>query len=138
MSYDLAVFDPAVAPRDRDAFLAWFHSAMDQDVSRRYDDPAVCTPALRSWFLEIVKEFAALNGPYAPPGLPDDVSEAADYSIDTALIYVGFRWSRAEAAYEATFRLAEKNGVGFFNVSSDTSDVWLPGPNGKLLMAHSD
>lgn len=137
MSYDLAVFDPDVAPLERQEFLAWFDHQTEWNESHGYDDPRVSSPALRQWFLEMITQFPAMNGPYAQADMPDDEASLTDYSVGRSLIYAAFAWSKMEEAYEIMFRLAERHGVGFFNVSSTTSDVWLPNSNGALVLAHS-
>jgi hypothetical protein len=137
MSYDLAVFDRAVAPLGRDEFLAWFKQQAQWNESHGYDDPKVSSPALRQWFLEMITEFPAINGPYAQEDMPDDETALTDYSVGRSLIYAAFAWSKVEKAYEITFRLAEKHKLGFFNVSSTTSDVWLPDSSGTLVLAYS-
>ncbi|MGH9353867.1 MAG: hypothetical protein ACRD2G_17180 [Terriglobia bacterium] len=41
MSYDLMVFGPTVAPRERDAFMAWYHVQTAWGEPHGYDDPKV-------------------------------------------------------------------------------------------------
>lgn len=132
MSYDLAVFDPEAAPREKAAFLAWFEQQTDWQDERTYDDPALCAPGLRAWMLDMISEgFLAMNGPHAAPD-DADMSRVTGYSINTSLIYADFRWSQVEAAYEAVFRLAQKHRLGFFDVSADDGQVWWPNENGVL------
>ena len=50
-------------------------------------------------------------------------------------MYAGFAWSKAVAAAGEEERLAKLHGGGFFDVSSDGEEVWLP-VNGTLEMAH--
>jgi len=133
MSYDLAVFDPVAAPRERSAFSVWFRAQTQWKEGHKYDDPKVSTPALREWFLSMIVEFPALNGPYARRGLPDE-SAITDYTVGSVLIYAGFRWSNTQKVYKAVLRLAEEKGVGFFDVSGGEL-VWWPGADGKLVAA---
>jgi hypothetical protein len=137
MSYDLAVFDPEVAPLGRGEFLAWFKQQTEWNESHGYDNPKVCSPSLRQLFLEMIAEFPAMNGPHAQEELPEDEATLTDYSVGRSLIYAAFAWSKKEQAYEIMFRLAERHRVGFFNVSSTTGEVWLPGSSGALVLAHS-
>jgi hypothetical protein len=137
MSYDLAVFDPVVAPQERAEFLEWYEAQTEWNEGHSYSDPAVSTPALRGWFFEIIREFPQMNGPYASQPPRDDDSQT-DYSVGKYLIYAAFSWSKVDAAYEATFRLAGKHRVGFFDVSSEKSSVWLPNAAGQLVLRHSD
>ena len=136
MSYDLLVFDPATAPRERRAFLTWWDQQSEWTEDHGYDDPAVSTPGLRLWFLEIGAEFPPMNGPYAKEDFPDDEATLTDYSVGREAIYASFAWSKTELAYNTVFRLAEKHHLGFFDVSSEDGAVWLPDPAGKLTKAH--
>ncbi len=142
MSYDLMVFDPALTPTDAVAFFAWYDEVMDDefdaDAVEDFSDPARTTPPLRAWFLDIIREFPAMNGAHAPD-LDDDADNerAADYDIREASIYIAFSWSDPEAAHEATVRLAAKHAVGFLDASGDGS-VWLPDGPGKLRLAFRD
>jgi hypothetical protein len=65
MSYDLMVFDPASAPRDREAFLNWYAAQTEWTEDHSYDDPRVATPALAGFFAHIVQVFPPMNGPFA-------------------------------------------------------------------------
>jgi hypothetical protein len=139
MSYDLAVFDPAAAPSNRAAFKDWFHRATRWRGPRRYDDPSICSAPLRNWFLEMIEEFPALNGPYGVPrGEAMDDPRVSMYGIGDHLIYVGFASSQGKAAYEACLRLAAKHGLGCYDVSSGEGAVWLPDGNGSLTIAHKE
>ena len=142
MSYDLMVFDPALAPGEAVAFFAWYDEVMDAepdgDVFADFSDPAITTPPLRAWFLDMIKEFPAMNGAHAAniDDLEDD-ARLTDYDIGKARIYAAFSWSDPEAAHKATVRLAAKHGVGFLDASGDGS-VWLPDGPGSLKLAFKD
>ena len=138
MSYDLAVFDPDTAPKERKAFLIWFGEMTEWAESHGYDDPTVTTPNLRALFMEMITTFPAMNGPFSKEELPVDEASLTDYCVGKSLIYVGFSWSKADEAHPHLLQLAEKYKVGFFNVSSDESDVWLPNKDEKLVLAHSN
>jgi hypothetical protein len=136
MSYDLMVFEPTAAPRSHDGFMEWYGRQTEWTEAHSYDDPAVSTVKLRTWFMEIVQAFPPLNGPLSTEQLPEDEASATDYSVGKTVIYCCFAWSKAEQAYDAVFKLAEKHGLGFFNVSSGEEEVWLP-KDGKLALKHS-
>jgi len=137
MSYDLAVFAPTAAPTARQEFLSWFTEQAKWEQSHSYDNPEVSTPELRDWFLEMIKLFPPLNGPFSPKEFPEDEDSLTDYTIGEALIYAAFRWPKEESAYETTFQLAQKHAVGFFNLSSSNGEVWTPN-GGKLTLSHSE
>ena len=50
MSYDLMVFDPAVAPREAEAFLQWYDAQTEWNETHDYDDPKGSVPALQAFF----------------------------------------------------------------------------------------
>jgi hypothetical protein len=137
MSYDLMVFAPEAAPRERAAFLEWFEKESEWSESHSYDDPAVSTPALRAWFLEMIETFPAMNGPFALEDPPEGDALLTDYSVGRSVIYGAFAWSKAELAHDTVFQLAERHGVGFFDASSEKAAAWLPDVSGKLVLAHS-
>jgi hypothetical protein len=86
----------------------------------------VPTAKLRSWFLEIIQKFPPMNGPLSSDDLPEDEGSVTDYRLGHSVIYCSFALSRAEQAYTTVFGLAQKHSVGFFDVSSNDSRLWLP------------
>lgn len=123
MSYDLMVFDPASAPKDRESFLAWYDQQTEWNEEHSYGDPAVTTPALQAWYRDMIQFFPAMNGPFA---VDSDASEVTDHCVGKSVIYSTFAWSVAEQAYAKTRELAIKHGVGFFDVSSDDGEILFP------------
>ena len=134
MSYDLMVFAPDLAPaKKRGPFLDWYDQQAEWQEAHGYDDAAVCTPALRAFYDDLVLEFPALND--------DDEGDGdggTDYTIGSAVIYMSFPWDKVEAAHAAVVKLAGKHALGFFDVSSDIAETWLPDGKGELYIAHSD
>jgi hypothetical protein len=98
-----------------------------------YDDPARTSARLRAWVHE--RTFPDMNTPEAEIHLQDDDGVLADYTIGRQFVYAGFAWSKAVAAAGEAERLAKLHGVGFFDVSSNGEEVWLP-VNGTLELAH--
>jgi hypothetical protein len=123
MSYDLAVFDVEVAPRDVDAFYRWFEEQAARDGSGELGpgsgEQGVASPRLASWLAEMTREFPSMSD-----SLTADEARAGDYSIGPALIYVAFGWSQADRAARRAVGLAAKHGVGFFDVSGDGEPIW--------------
>src|SRR5579859_3720992 len=117
MSYDLMDFEPEAAPKDHDGFLEWCAEQTRWNEGHSYNDPSITSVRLRTWFLDVIQHFPPLSGVFAEKELPDDEATAADYSIGTQMIYIGFAWSKAELAYQTTLDLAAKHDLGFFNVS---------------------
>lgn len=127
MSYDLLVFDPASAPRERVAFKDWFARESRWNPEESYDDPSITTEGLRGWYNEICETFPDFN---SPEGFPDDREDVgSDYTIAANLIYVAFPWAVAEEAYPLVRNLAVRHGVGFYDVSGDEGDgeIYFPG-----------
>lgn len=129
MSYDLMVFERTKAPQKRKEFLVWYDKETEWSEEHGYNDPAVTSSALREWYEEMIKTFPNMDS--SDVEVEDDDTEAhlTDYSIGHNVIYAAFAWSVAEEAYEKMKALAQKHGVGFFDVSSDDGDIILPDGN---------
>lgn len=130
MSYDLMVFRKEAAPKTRADYLKWYEEQTEWTEEHNYDDPAITSPELRNWYMEMIQTFPDMNGPFASED--EDNPYDSDYSIGKDVIYVAFAWSLAELAYNKMLELAEKHGVGFFDVSSDNGNILIP-ENGKLI-----
>ncbi len=133
MSYDLLVFDPHSAPRDRAAFLEWWELTAQWTEGHSYDDPEITTPELRAYYNDLRATFRNLNGPGSPTDeeleIPGVVDRLTDYSIGYQVIYAAFPWSEAEVAYPLVRDLAVKHRVGFFDASCDEPEpeIYFPG-----------
>jgi len=125
MSYDLMVFEPSAAPRARNDFMDWFDQQTQWAEPHGYNDPNVTSPPLRAWFLEMIESFPAMNGPYAADDIDD--SKVTDYCIGKQVIYAAFAWSQAESAFLTMATLANKHGVGLYDVSSSEGAILFPG-----------
>lgn len=134
MSFDLMVFDPEAAPADRKEFLVWFEAQAEWAENHSYDDPAVSAPSLQAWFHEMRQTFPAMNGPFSTADYDDP--KISDYCIGQSVIYVCFAWSEVEAAHALMFELAKKHRVGFYYVSADDGQVWVPAPDGTYVLTH--
>ncbi len=136
MSYDLMVFDPVIAPRDRDGFMSWYDKQTEWSESHDYSNPEVTTPELHSWFLDMIEEFPWIDD----PKYMDDVDnpKLTEYNFGSSIIYVAFAWSEAVNARETVFKLARKHKIGFFDVSAENGQVWLPDAKGDYRCIHGD
>jgi hypothetical protein len=130
------VFEPHDAPSSRGQFLEWYDKQTRWEDGLDYNDPTVPGARLQAWFQEIIQQFPPLNGPLSTEDLPEDEDSATDYGLGRSIIYCSFAWSKAEQAHRTVFDLAQKHGVGFFDVSSDSSEVWVP-KDGKLCLVPS-
>ena len=124
MSYDLLVFDPAVPSHDRDGFMKWFGKFTEWDEGHDYNEPTETGAALRAWFMEMIETFPAMNGSFATDDF--DSPKVTGYTIGRQAIYIDFRWSEIDDAYRMTSTLAKKYRLGFYDVSADDGQVWLP------------
>ena len=128
------VIDPKAPPSGRTGFMDWYRQQTQWKEGHRYDNPDVSAPELRAWFLEMITQYPAMNGPYASEDV--DNSKVTDYSVGRSVIYAAFAWSEAEAAFEIMFRLAKKHSIGFFDVSAGNGGVWVPDSAGDYVCVH--
>ncbi|MBL4603762.1 MAG: hypothetical protein JKY84_13525 [Emcibacteraceae bacterium] len=124
MSYDLMVFEPNAAPRDRDEFIKWYWKQTEWSENHDYNDPVVSSPNLQVWFQEMMISFPPLNGKFATEDFEN--SNVTDYSIGKNVIYAAFTWSVASGAYKKMKKLAIKHEVGFFDVSANNGAILFP------------
>jgi len=136
MSYDLFVFDPKAAPKEHDAFINWAAAEMQREDGVTEGDPAIASPSLRAWFIDMIPHFPPMNGPFAAEELPEDEDSLTDYSITAGSMYVGFRWSKTQSAVKKVFELVEKHDLGLYDLSSTTEEVYLLNDRGRLAVAH--
>jgi hypothetical protein len=128
MSYDLMVFEKIAAPKSRNDFMKWYEEQTEWNEGHEYDDPALTSNALKNWFMEIIKTFPPMNGPYAPDDeeFDENNSYITDYAIGKDVIYAAFAWSLAEEAFTMVKRLAREHNVGFFDVSANDGEIIFP------------
>jgi hypothetical protein len=128
MSYDLMVFEPSAAPREREQFESWYRTQTEWAEPHGYDNPSVTSSALRKWYEAITQTYPNMNS----PELGDEdftTSSPSDYSIGTNVIYAAFAWTEADNAYALMRQLAVEHGVGFYDVSDDqgNQEIYFPG-----------
>ena len=124
MSYDLMVFETSVAPKSREDFMAWYEEQTKWSEDHSYQDHAVASEPLQSWFKEMIEFFPAMNGPLASDDVDDP--KVTDHCIGKGVIYSAFAWSVAEEAHPKMRELAIKHSVGFFDVSADDGEILFP------------
>ncbi|MEO8376950.1 MAG: hypothetical protein ABI579_04700 [Candidatus Sumerlaeota bacterium] len=134
MSYDVIIFDAPSIPPGRESFLAWQDEQAELDESLDFNNPDVLTARLRLWFLEMVKTFPPLNGPFQnSDDIDNDNPKLCDYSLGRQIIQASFGWPEMEQAYLLSIQLAEKYGVGFYDCSDKEGSIWLPSSSGQLM-----
>lgn len=148
MSYDLLVFDPEVAPRDRDAFMAWYQELVKWGEDRDYSSPEGTSEKLRAFYDRMRIVHPPMNGPdaykpeeaneatpekktgfwaklfgprYTPPPPKPKINEAfiIDYTIAKDAIYMAFSSSVIADGYSNIVSAAIQTDVGFFDVSAN-------------------
>lgn len=129
MSYDLMAFESDKAPKRYKDFLRWYDEQTEWNGEHDYNNPSLASDSLQDWYGEMVQTFPNMNLPLLPDIDPGD-KHLADYAIGHHAIYVAFRWSVAGEAFECAKALAEKYGVGFFDVSGD-GEVFFP--DGRIM-----
>tara|TARA_Y100001001_G_C7999653_1_gene305799 strand:- start:1835 stop:2257 length:423 start_codon:yes stop_codon:yes gene_type:complete len=129
MSYDLMVFEPTAAPKEREDFMRWYGQQTEWAEDHSYQDHQVATERLQAWFKEMIKYFPPMNGPLASEDVVD--AKITDHCIGRHVIYSAFAWSVAEEAYPKMRELAIKHSVGFFDVSADNGEILLPSDSTK-------
>ena len=132
MSYDVMLFDANSAPRERVGFDSWFNTLTQWEGDLDYNDYTHATPALQSFYKELIKSYPSLNGPDAVDSKalqanPDLESCLTDYSIAPQIIYAAFAWSKAHNADKLIHDLAAKHGVGIYHVSTDNAVIFPDG-----------
>ena len=124
MSYDLMVFEPTVAPKERKEFMQWYARQTEWAECHSYQDHEVATEGLQAWFKEMIEYFPPMNGPLASEDYDDP--KVTDHCIGKHVIYSAFAWSVAEEAYPKMRELAIKHAVGFFDVSANDGEILFP------------
>ncbi|MEK3916192.1 hypothetical protein [Paenibacillus sp. FSL H7-0331] len=61
MSYDLMVFEPSKAPRDRRAFMQWYDQEVQWSENHDYNDPLVCSETLHRLYQKLSEHFPNMN-----------------------------------------------------------------------------
>ena len=129
MSYDILIFEPAAVSDEE--FPQWWEQVSRWEEPRDYYTTEGSTPAIRSFYRDLVRTFPPFNGPDA---LSDDEVDArlaqglpvADYTIGEDLVYVGVSWSAADALVVTAGELAWTHRLAVAYVSDDGAIVRPP------------
>ena len=110
MSYDILIFEPDSAT-DED-FPQWWEQVVSQ-CGEPYDFSTIdgSTPAIRSFYRDIIRTFPPINGPDALTEEELEEREAeglpvADYTIGADYIYVSVGWSDADTLVKIAGQMA--------------------------------
>ena len=129
MSYDILIFEPAAVSDEE--FPQWWEQVSRWEEPRDYYTTEGSTPAIRSFYRDLIRTFPPFNGPDA---LSDDEVDArlaqglpvADYTIGEDLVYVGISWSAANALVTTVSELAWTHRLAVAYVSDDGAIVRPP------------
>ena len=120
------IFEPA-AVSDED-FPQWWERVSRWEEPRDYDTTEGSTPAIRSFYRDLIRAFPPLNGPDALSEEELEEREAeglpvADYTIGADYIYIGVGWSDADALVKIVGQMAWTHRLAVAYVSDDSSIV---------------
>jgi len=124
MSYDILTFEPDVVTDE--GFPQWWDRVSQWEEPRHYDSIERATPAIRSFYRDLVRTFPPFNGPDALSDDEVDVRLAqgvpvADYTIGADYIYIGVGWSDANALVKIVGQMAWTQRLAVAYVSEDSS-----------------
>ena len=157
MSFDLMVFDPDHAPRERAAFMEWFRDITRWEDKLTVDIPDGLSGNLPAFYRQITKSFPDINGPEArayfdfvqppPPGFfarlfgakpvsrPElDESRLVECTFHANAIYLSFTSSLNGDAGFTCSDVANDTGVGLFNVSAGNGQIFYDRNDFETIM----
>lgn len=117
------VFEPASAPTECAAFMAWYREQTAWSEPHDYSDPVNASPRLKQWYDSMRASFPAMNGPDSTTDYDD--LRVTGYTISRQVVYADFRWNHAEEAFAESLKWAKLHRLGFFDASG-AGEVWLP------------
>ena len=116
MSYDLVVFEAKEAPRELGAFETWYQNKAEaaEETDNSLQSPA--TAAFRAFYDEMVRTFPDMNGPSGEE--LEEGEHLTGYQFQPDHIYIDFRWSVSSEAATKTLELAQKYGLGLYDLNN--------------------
>ena len=122
MSYDILIFEPGAVADE--GFPQWWDRVSRWEEPHRYDSLERATPAIRSFYRDLISAFPPFNGPDA---LTDDEAEArlaqgfpvTEYTVGGDFVYVGVSWSAADALVTTVGELAWTHRLAVAYVSDE-------------------
>ena len=132
MSFDVMIFDPEIAPFDKEKFRAWCEAETGEKAARSSHTPEVADKdAFRDFYEQIREVFSPFNG-------PDDVALGTDpsqlrilrtceYFFRPSSVYMCFRWPAQDFARATCSTFAKALNLGIFLISSKSPQARFPG-----------
>ena len=129
MSCDILIFEPGAVADE--GIPQWWDRVSQWEESHHYDSIERATPAIRSFYRDLIRFFPPFNGPDALSEDEVDVRLAqglpvADYTIGEDFIYIGVSWSAADALVATASELAWTHRLAAAYVSDDGAIVRPP------------
>ena len=145
MSYDVFVFDPDVAPQNRESFLAWWEGIISSDTTGDESSPDGASENIRDFYELLKEQFPPMNGPDAACNFDQipvervkkvgfwkrllgqtikDYSSCEDLRVSDYIFFgnsisLNFSWPVASEAHQEVVKAAIETGVGFFDACGD-------------------
>jgi hypothetical protein len=113
MSFDFAVFDPDVAPRDGKGFRKWYDRQVDWDIDAPEPSPNILVKPLRRWYESMTAQFPDMMRAGA------EGETAVDYSFTEHFVYCSMSSKRGDDAWALARKLAAEIGIGTYDPMSD-------------------
>jgi hypothetical protein len=127
MGYHIIMFDPEAAPAEPEAFGRWISEETTWDMSGDQPaglDPKTASAILQGWFMEVLRPYPPLHGPYALPGWHDKPG-ASEYRFAAHLAEIEVPTEKNEEAFTLCLELAQKMRLGLYD-SGSRGEVWMP------------
>lgn len=129
------VFEPAAAPDDRIAFIAWFSQVMRLRDGHMLPDPTQASPALQRWYEGMAYAFPPIGSTHAGSVQMKEDEINADYRFAPNAVFARFEWRISRRAYHVAMKLARMNGLGLFDASGESATCYTV-VNGRFIVAH--
>jgi len=127
MGYHIIMFDPEAAPDEPKAFADWITGQTSWDMAGDQPaglDPKTTAPPVQAWFMEVLRPYPPLHGPYALPGWHDKPG-ASEYRFAPHLAEIEVPDEKNEEAFTLCLELAQKHRIGLYDCGS-RGEVWMP------------
>jgi hypothetical protein len=113
VSFDFAVFDPTVAPRDGKRFRSWYDEQVDWDIDAPDPSPSILVEPLHRWYSAMTSRFPDLIRSKA------EGETAIDYCFTKHFIYCSMLLNHGDEAWDLARKLAAEIGIGTYDSMSD-------------------
>ena len=132
MSFDVMVFDPDIAPYDKDRFRDWCEAETGEQAPQSNYTPEIAEKdAFRDFYGQMREVFTPFNGSddvVLPPDAPQiRILRTCEYFFRPHSVYMCFRWPAQDFARAACSTFAKELDLGLFLISSKYPQARFPG-----------